>query len=566
MSNGLNQERERLTQAELLRLLTRKVSAVEMVDVYHHHETAQHNRVLYAVLIPSTRIEEALATPSWGESPGFGHPGACQYSGENDEKCVEYLRFGVWHNEPLVIDRSFHGIRSDYVELSEEFRLFHRLFHDTKEDQFLKIEDDGTETLVATVELQRVQVRLKELRQFLAVKEMHLAIQFDFRENSSYTLGELGVEKGGADHRDGFVCWGLCYGSFDGMFDGPGGDRRSFSRMLGKRLIQPVSKEESGFWGFAREERKKYEKYTIGVDENGNAVSCTSDPAELADNFGGNKGAPHYLTGVHFNKTVLDKYYQKPGKYTVDDSILRCGSLWSLTMDNHHEGRVCAWLGDLGCELPHSEQLHWRSHNIPPVGGLSETFVRRQLLCQFAESDRPEFVFNEQYDKLQEACADHLGWQLLLPLEEADSHHRKLLRVPSTDDQRDFDELVIGLTKILIDSLNERKLVELIPSSERTAIKGSIARLDAALAACGIDEHEYHVAFLRSLQQLRSTGSAHRKGEKYRKIAAEFGAQDQNLRSIFAAILDHAISTVRFLEEQVRNGRLGQHGGPTRGA
>ncbi len=83
------------------------------------------------------------------------------------------------------------------------------------------------------------------------------------------------------------------------------------------------------------------------------------------------------MTPVHFDKKVLDKYYGQPSKYSVEDSYLRCASLWGLQMDNHHNNKVCVWLGDLGRDLPYQEQLHWRSHNIPPEGGVSKTYFKK---------------------------------------------------------------------------------------------------------------------------------------------------------------------------------------------
>lgn len=559
MSDNLQHERERLSQAELFARLTRDASATELVTVYHEDYQAQHNHGVYCALIPSARIEESLAEPTWDLAHGGGLPGANKYSGKNGEECVEYLRFGERNVEPLVIARMFHRIRPDYVELSEEFRLFHRLYHERKEDQFLKIEDDGGEILVATIEPERVQVRLKELRQFLAIKEMHLAIQFDCREYSSHTLEELGLEAGGVDHRDDLRCWGLRYGSFHGMSE----DHESFSRLLGKRLIPPLPKEKSGFWGFAREDCKRFEEFTIDVDKCGDAVACTSDPDALANSFGGNRGAPHYLTAVHFSKGVLDKYYQEPAKYSVEDSIVRCGSLWHLTIDNHHDDRVCVWLGDLGRDLPHTEQLHWRSHNILPVGGVSETFYRRQIRAEFAETDRPELLFRDKLQKLQGACKLFLEWQLLLPLSDGDVHYFKGLRVPSTDGQKDFDEVVLGLTKVIIDSLNEKKLNALLPISERSGFKGSIARLEAVFVAREVEDYEHHISFLRKLQELRSSGAAHRKGRNYRKIVADFGAENQNLRGVFCAILEHAISLLEFLAEVVIRGTFGDRDAPS---
>ena len=132
-----------------------------------------------------------------------------------EEERVEYLRYGFAdRGEPLVFVREFSGLYDAYMEISEEFRLFHKLYHDRKTDKYIKIDEAGNEDLVAIVEANRVQIRLKEIRQFLAIKEMYLSIQFDCREHSKYSLEELGLKKGGGDHRDDLVCWGHHYGDF----------------------------------------------------------------------------------------------------------------------------------------------------------------------------------------------------------------------------------------------------------------------------------------------------------------------------------------------------------------
>ena len=556
MNEDLQNERERLSQAKLLAWLKRDIPATAMVTAYWSERNDRHNYGIYCALISTARVEKSLSDVCWDLMHGHGLPGACGYSGDNGQGCVEYLRFGDWHVEPLVVERYFHGMRPDYVELSEEFRLFHRLYHDRKLDHFVKIDDDGNETLVATIEPNRVQVRLKEIRQFLAIKEMHLAIQFDCREHSTHTLEELGLKEGGDDHRSGLLCWGLHYGSFQGM----GGEHQCFSRLLGKRLISPLPKEKSGFWGFAAEEPKRHEDFIIGVDANGDEITHTSDPDALANYFGANPGAPHYLTPVHFRKTVLDKYYQQPAKYTVGDSVLWCGSLWCMYIDNHHEDRVVAWLGDLGRDLPHAEQLHWRSHNIPPSGAVSETFFRRQILAQFTDSKRPEHVFAVRYDELIQTSEQCLGWRLLLALGPEDHHYVQCIRIPATDEQKDFDDLVLALTKILIDSLNEKALGALVPTQDRGSLKGSVARLEAALGARKVEGYENHIAFLRRLQSLRSAGSAHRKGSNYRKIADDFGVDTQNLRGVFRGILEQAIAMLEYLTSVVRGGKLSAPG------
>lgn len=551
MNSDIEVERVRLSQTSRVQGLQRELRLADMVTVCSHDASDHHYLSFYCALISSTEVAASMADCAWNLMHGHGVPGAVMYYDDGKER-VEYLRFGDSTGiEPLVISREFHGVRPDYKEISEEFRHFHRLYHDRKEDRYYKIDDSGNEELIATVEPQRIQIRLKEIRQFIAVKEMHLALLFDCREHSIRSLEELGLAVDGSIQSDGLLCWSLHYGDFGRI-----GKNQAFSRLLGKRLIPPLSKEKSGFWGFANEEPKAYADFIIGTTEDGEDITHTSDPGQLADYFGANPDAPHYLTSVHFRKTVLDKYYQQPSKFSVEDNTLWCGTLWSMTLDNHHEDQVVAWLGDLGRDLSYENQLHWRSHNIAPTGGVSKTFFRRQILAQFTDSDRPEHVFQQRYRELGEVCEAHMGWRLLLPLSPEDDHHLKGVRVPASDEQKDFDDLIQSLTKVLIDSLNEKALNGWIGMEKQREIKGSISRLEAAFIAQGIQEYQSHIAFLRKLQNLRSAGAAHRKGSNYQKIAAEFEVDSRNLRSVFSGILGMAIACLEFMISTVSSGAM----------
>ena len=211
---------------------------------------------------------------------------------------------------------------------------------------------------------------------------------------------------------------------------------------------------------------RNYVEFMIGVDDCGEKVTYTSNPDALANYFGANPNAPNFLTQIHFQQDVLDKYYQKPSKYTVRNGVLHCGHEWGLPMDNNHGDKVCAWLGDLG-RIPYDEQLHWRAHNIPPSGGLSEAFYNNQILAVPTDWNRPEHLFRRSYDNLRTVCEKHLGWSLLIPLGPEDSHHLETLRIPSSNEQREFDELVLSLTKtILITTQAKRNL------SSRSGIGG----------------------------------------------------------------------------------------------
>ena len=350
---SIDLDRQRLSEAKMLENMPRVPKLNEMIDVCFSsfessNSDSDSSTVIYCALIPLDEIDRVLSSPSWNLYSTDGMPNASMYN-EGGEKKVEYLRYGVTNRvEPLVFFRDFRGLYDSYMEISEEFRLFHNLYHDRKTDKYIKIDDEGNEDLVAVIEPNRIQMRLKEIRQFLAIKDMYLSIQFDCKEYSTYSLKELQLKQGEIHQQNGCMRW--CHSYSDWVLT----RYKSFSRLVGKRLIKPLPKSKSGLWGFAEEPKKRYVEFIIDVDEDGDEINYTCDPVEL-NRYGRDSETPSNITPVYFRKQVLDKYYQKPSKYSVEDSVLSCGYLWRLTIDNHHDDKVCAWLGDLGQDLPYTE-------------------------------------------------------------------------------------------------------------------------------------------------------------------------------------------------------------------
>lgn len=245
---SIEKDRDRLSQAKMLEGLRSEPPLTELLTVYFSGREYPSNHGLHCALIQDNRIRRVLAQPDWDLRHGGGVPTTVTYLRGRREQ-VEYLRFGSTEGvEPLVLERLFHGLRVSHLEISEEFRLFHNLFHDRKSDAYFKIDDAGKEHLVAVITADRVQIRLKEIRQFLAVKEMYLSIQFDCKEFSKHSLTDLGFEKGGGDHREARLCWGLHYGESSLDIDG----YSAWSHLLGKRLIGPLPKSKSGLPAFAK--------------------------------------------------------------------------------------------------------------------------------------------------------------------------------------------------------------------------------------------------------------------------------------------------------------------------
>jgi hypothetical protein len=504
-----------------------------------HHDISQGG--FYSAFISNEKIEQVLKNYQWDLLIGNDLPGFCSYF-KNGKEIIEYYRFSEVGIEPLVYFRSFYGVKDYYYEISEEFRLYFNLFEDRKslkESKFIHIDDNGDEEEVILINNNEVKVKLKFLKEFLAVKKMHLAIYFEFMKLSKKTLNELKQKE------INNVIHGVDYTYSIYVRDLVIGDTNSQEWLIGKKIISGLRDFKPNIFG--QRDEKKYEDFIIGMDEDGKEILHTCKEEKLANFFGKNPGAPQYITPVFFKKEVLKKYYNNPEKYSVDDGYLHCEGLWNLRMDNNHPKYVVVFLGDLDY-LHHKEQLYWKSFNVAHQGGISGTAWERGFEAKFTDPEQPDLYFKYKFEIFQKAWFKKFGWYLFKPLSTGDIHHFKSLHIPTTNDQKEFDEQVLSLTKMFIDSLNEKELAKGI-SIDKENPKG-LDKLEYFLISKNVRFKDMF-EFLRNLQSLRSTSVAHRKSEKrrdYQKVLEFFDFNNKELQEIFGDILIKAIWTLNSLE------------------
>jgi hypothetical protein len=494
----------------------------------------------WCALIPNDHAAQALKSTNWDLLIGHGHPGCVQYGGV--DKKTSYFRFGDDDGiEPFVFYRSFHGLKPDYLELSEEFRLFHQLYPLPNSTKFMKFDDAGNEEDVAVVERYSVKVKLRLLKSYLAMKDMHLAVFFELDCDGTSALSEDEIQRISQKVREKNLCYDIWAGNSQFQMDG---SAPAYSRILGKKLIAGYKREDSGMWPY---ETRKYTEFIVGVDKEGKLASFSCEPEKLANYFGANPGSPHFLTPVFFKLEVLNKYYAQPDKYSIEDGQLWCGGLWSLRLDNDHPKYVVVFLGDIGQSLTYEEQLYWKSFNVPPDGGISETCWRRGFLAEFANPKSPDLLFKSNFQSFQKSWESKFGWSLFLPLGEKDAHLFSSLHIPLTDEQAEFDGQVLALAKIFIDSLNEAALQKELGSKIENE-KG-IGKLERFLQSKGIQNPKV-ILYFKKLYTLRH-GAGHRKGGDYEKAAKFFGVGERSLREVFAQILFIAVEILEFLGQNI---------------
>jgi len=215
-------------------------------------------------------------------------------------------------------------------------------------------------------------------------------------------------------------------------------------------------------------------------------------------------------------------------------------------MDNDHPDLVMVFLGDLGRDLFHSEQLYWKSYNIPPEGKISATCFKRSFLAQFADPVSEDLTFKSKFIQFSKKWSAKFGWPLFLPLNEKDAHLFTSLHVPVTNDHAEFDSQILAIAKILIDSLNEKEIGR-ITKAETKELPG-ISKFGQFLSEASLDGHENNIEFLKDLYALRSSGVGHRKGKRFENVAKRFELDKKPLKEVFVNILNRAEETLDILE------------------
>ncbi|CAG9183907.1 hypothetical protein LMG32289_05459 [Cupriavidus pampae] len=490
------------------------------VTVFEHIGDLRSGRqgALYCALADKDVSARAMADYGWDVQIGTDAPGfVTSYSG--GEETSTYYPRSADPFQRLVYQRTFHGRKDGYIELCEEFRLLHNLYFDAKANQYITFDEAGDEVVVVKLSADRVEVRRSYLRSFMAATQRDLLLYFEFTHHFNDPVDP--IESVASDTLRAEVYSGGAYVA----------GYKYFVRIVGKKRLLAAPLHECGIAPF--EKAKRFEAFLIGGDDDA-PILHTSDPATLRDYFGGNPDAPHYLTPVFFRMEVMKKYYGS-SDYEIEDGRLSRKGAWSLRLDNNAPGHVSVFLGDLGRELPSKEQLYWKSFNIVPDGRtMSHANFARSFLGQFHESENPAHLFKQKFTRLNKRWAERAGWELFLPLADKDRHFFDDIRSLLTNEQAEFDALILCLAKTTIDSLNVKGIRKSVEGGETDK---SIALLGQLLARLNVPDAEAYVTLLHGVQTVRSTGVAHRKGTDYEKAVARYGIDANDYAEAFNAIL-----------------------------
>ena len=221
----------------------------------------------------------------------------------------------------------------------------------------------------------------------------------------------------------------------------------------------------------------------------------------------------------------MKKYYDTPSKYDVDSTSLSCGNYWYIEIDVNDKNLVQVYLGDLSC-LPYNEQLHWRHYNTLPDGGITQSRRNRDFYGQFVDSADIMFQFRKSLTKFQQKFESKFKFKLFLPLKPNDTFVDQSIRIPLNNEVNEFEQQILYLAKLLPDSINTNSIIKSEDNIDPSLIKLGKKNL---ILECFLTSNSLNtniVSNLHKIQNIRSTGVAHRKGDKYENMLEKYGFEE----------------------------------------
>lgn len=499
----------------------------EWVEVFHLWK--DHNRLgINCALVTKAKAKWILDRCDWDLLISDHRPGHV-FNSKNGKWIWKYYNNTHTWIEPLIRQRRFAIDKYNFPEVSEEFRLFFNLYEKSKW-VFSRFTETWEEEDVIVIKVDSVKIKLTALKEYLSARNLHLAIFFEETRFHEAKIEDLWIKPFDENiHKWATYTYKWWWWNNDFHIE----NTKSFTRILWKKLISWWKDYKPDMW---IGEDRKWIEFIIDLDSEwkpiyGNSIGKFGD----------------YLTPVTFRKTVLNKYYNEPTKYTVGDGFVSCEWAWHLSIDNDMEDYISVFLWDLWRDLPEEEVKYWKSFNVATKWKMSETCFGRSIEGEFTDPSMPDLLFKSMFQDFNTRWEKKFWWQLFLTLHQDDKHHLKTLRVPATNDHSEFDAQVLSLTKIIIDSLNEAEI-----SKSITLIDWDkwLDKFNKFLIANWLNISQL-ITDLKDLQALRSTWSAHRKWWKFESTRKKFGIWEEwiELKKVFFKILQNAIRMLRTLDK-----------------
>ncbi|NDP22686.1 MAG: hypothetical protein GZ091_16645 [Paludibacter sp.] len=503
--------------------------------VYKDWEDYGFREYMHCVLFPKNLISEFVEHPTWGLNITHLKPANFHESGEEPK----YYRWGIESQyEPLVYQQFFNNIYPTKYELIDEFLQFFNLYFDTKTKTYISVDITSEQNEVAKIISKEgyIEFKIKThfLRQFLFAKKMVLGFQMDYFRESTKTLKEQNLNENILIDE----CRPLYIFNINFQEYSTTDKYMSDSRLLGKAILYGY-KSQNIQTDYVRLNSENCEDFIVDVNtDDGQFIYENCNKSEFE------KSRYGFYTPIFFKREVLSKYYNNSSLYNIEDGSLNLKGSWRLYLDNNNYDFIVVYLGDLRT-LPNLEQLYWKSFNIEPQSEINKRRFSIDFLSAYSDPEIEDLKFKNEYNRLNKLWRQKFGFNLYSEFDENDIHCFKTIRLPLKNESSELDILILNLCKVLIDYLNIKSINTFLESEQKEL--RSIEKMEIFLEKKQFKDYEKIISFFKTLQKLRSTGSAHRKNSDYKKNIGILGFENLDEKDIFKTILNKALNSLRIL-------------------
>ena len=296
--------------------------------------------------------------------------------------------------ELLVFAREIEGLKGDgraYFEILQEYSHLSEIHWRSEQRAYCRFNEHGDWEQVVSVttrETQRgvtlVSFKRADLEQYLAASNSLLVRTFDFTllRRSEFTDWPDGPEN--------------VVRESDNLFYRQKVDAGKAAYTRGVQILRPTRPRNQILSSIKGESTGgadgQYCDFIAQDWRNKRVVNISTHPSATTNYFdASNNSLPYEVSPAFFRSEVLSKYKADRDKYTISEEhrFISCRGGWELkTYDVNEAGQTHTYICYLR-DLPHQEQLYWRSFNEEPKAAISERAFLNDFKGEWVQITKP---------------------------------------------------------------------------------------------------------------------------------------------------------------------------------
>lgn len=492
------------------------------------------------------------AVIDWSGNPFGVRAGYAWGGGENDVWIDESN--SIWpsipseHVKQLVFVRIFHDLREDDAvsyEIRQEYLHASEIFWRPEQSAYCRFDEYGDFDPIVSVtprtgdhDITLITFRRAPLEEYLAASDSVLLQTFDF------TLFRSGEFHGWSDSPEQMMSEG------EGIVYRYKIDSGCASYYRGVQILAP-SRTKAEIFKSIRVGPDSVKKSSgvefIALDwRNDRIVDISTHPAATTNYFqtSGNS-RPFEVSPAFFRPEVLIKYKADRDKYTVGEAggTISCRGAWELrTYGVNEEGQVFTYIRYLR-NLPHDEQMYWRSFNERPRAGIPERVIKRDFKGEWSAIDSPLGKVRRIIVRWSEAS---VAWWTL-----GDEVLLQSVNTPRTNSRDEWGRSFSDLAKLVVQGFRVKVIRAKVSESgvEFGPKEGSIKLMERLLSSQRALADCERLVNLRLVQLVRSKVDAHYGGSEAQEIAQDALSEHGSFTAHFESVCEGLAEELEMIEQ-----------------